>query len=43
MRVRFQETYGVDFTDPKHYDLIVSTDALTPSEIADMILVAAAR
>lgn len=43
MRVRFQETYGVDFTDPKHYDLIVPTDALTPSEIADMILVAASR
>jgi len=43
MRVRFLEKYGVDFTDPKHYDLIVPTDDLTPSEIADMILTAASR
>ncbi len=43
MRARFLEKYGVDFTDPKHYDLIVPTDAFTPSEIADMILAAASR
>lgn len=43
MRARFLEKYGVDFTDPKHYDLIVPTDALTPSEIADVILAAASR
>ena len=40
MRERFLEKYGVDFTDPMHYDLIIPTDALTPSEIADVILAA---
>jgi len=43
MRARFLEKNGVDVTDPMHYDLIIPTDALTPSEIADMILAAASR
>jgi predicted cytidylate kinase len=38
MRNRFLKTYQTDFTDVKHYHLVVNTDDLTPNEICDLIL-----
>lgn len=37
-RLRFMETYGVDFTDPNHYHLVVNTDSTTPEIVADRII-----
>lgn len=38
MRQRFLDTYGVDFTDETHYNLVVDTDKLNPFQIAALIL-----
>ncbi|WP_055446390.1 viperin family antiviral radical SAM protein [Lacinutrix mariniflava] len=38
MRDRFQDNYGVDFTNDKNYDLVIDTDDLTANEVADLII-----
>ena len=36
---RYKNIYGIEnFTDPKHYDLVIDTSYLTPQEIFDKIL-----
>ena len=39
----FQRFYGVERELPTHYDLVINTEALTPDEAADIIVVAARR
>lgn len=38
MRMRFKETYNVDFTNEDNYDLVIETDDLTTNEVANIIL-----
>lgn len=38
MRDRFKENYGVDFTNEKNYDLVITTDNLKANEVADLII-----
>ncbi|WP_203459322.1 viperin family antiviral radical SAM protein [Lacinutrix sp. WUR7] len=38
MKDRFQENYGVDFTNDKNYDLVINTGDLTANEVADLIM-----
>jgi cytidylate kinase len=38
MRERFLKTYGLDFTAPENYTLVVSTDNKSPESICDLIL-----
>lgn len=38
MRERFLETYKVDFTDLRHYQLVIDTDNLLPDQIANQVI-----
>lgn len=38
MRLRFLETYDVDFTNERNYDLVISTDHLNPIQVATTII-----
>ena len=35
---RYKKWYGLNFKDPKHYDLVIETDNITPGETADIII-----
>lgn len=37
-QLRYQKLYGVDFLDKSHYDLVIDTTSLTPSQVADRIV-----
>ncbi len=37
-RERYKKWYGIDFLDPSHYDLFISTTHLSPEEVADRIV-----
>lgn len=36
--VRYAKRYGVDYTDPKHYDLVINTTNSAPEKIIQRIL-----
>lgn len=36
---RYQKYYGIDFTDPSNYDLVIDSTHLTPVEVVDKIMV----
>lgn len=38
MRNRFNKKYGVDFADEMNYHLIIGTDVLKPSEVAEIVI-----
>jgi len=38
MRDRFASKYGVDFSNEKHYDLVINTDKFSPKEVASIII-----
>jgi CMP/dCMP kinase len=42
-QIRYQKWYQIDFLDLAHYDLVIDTTSLTPQEVADSILKAAAQ
>ncbi|MDP2749547.1 MAG: cytidylate kinase family protein [Nanoarchaeota archaeon] len=35
---RYQQYYGLDFTDEKDYDLVIDTSSITPEKAADQII-----
>lgn len=35
---RYQEYYGLDYTDPSHYDVVVDTSDLTVDQVVDQVL-----
>jgi predicted cytidylate kinase len=35
---RYRNWYALDYTDPKHHDLVIDTSALTPEQIVGKIL-----
>jgi CMP/dCMP kinase len=37
-QIRYRKLYGVDFLDRSHYDLVIDTTLLTPSEVTDRIV-----
>ncbi|MBI4918294.1 nucleoside monophosphate kinase [archaeon] len=37
-RKRYAEYYGIDYTQEKHYDLVVDTDNKTPEEVLNKIV-----
>lgn len=39
----FRHLYGIDYHDPRYYDLVLSTHDLNPDQVADAILAAARR
>jgi predicted cytidylate kinase len=38
MKQRFLDKYGIDFTNEDNYDLVIDTDALSPEDVADIII-----
>jgi predicted cytidylate kinase len=37
-RDRYERYYGLDYTDPTHYDLVVDTSDLSPDEVIDQVV-----
>jgi cytidylate kinase len=35
---RYQEYYGIDYTDPSHYDLVVDTSDLSVDQVVERVL-----
>lgn len=40
---RYQKYYGIDYTDPTNYDLVIDSTNLTPEEVVDKIMVEAEK
>lgn len=39
----YQKYYGIDYTDPTNYDLVIDSTNLTPEEVVDKIMVEAEK